>query len=112
MQVAQTCQLALQRMHYLAEHTEPAQQAFRTIDPAPAAPEDTPTAQLREQLLDERAPIFERYQALFALRNQVRQAPSCSMRLLAVDNAWDQLCTSKVWGQLLNVCSCRTQQNP
>ena len=71
LQVAQTCQLALQRMQWLAEHTAPEQQAFRTIDPAPAAPEDTPTSELREQLLDERAPIFERYQALFALRNQV-----------------------------------------
>lgn len=34
-----------------------------------AAPAGTPVAQLRAQLLDEGAPIAERYAAMFALRN-------------------------------------------
>ncbi len=36
----------------------------------PAAPADTPPQELRETLLDEGAPMFERYRALFALRNR------------------------------------------
>ena len=66
----------MQRIQYLSEHTEPAQQAFRTIDPAPALGEGTPTPELREQLLDEALPIFQRYRALFALRNQARPRPA------------------------------------
>ena len=44
---------------------------YLSVDPAPAAPASTPTAQLRSSLLDEHAPIFERYRALFGLRNKV-----------------------------------------
>ena len=42
---------------------------YTSVDPAPAAPADTPVAALRRALLDEGAPIFERYRALFGLRN-------------------------------------------
>ena len=40
------------------------------MDPVPAAPASTPEAELRGVLLDEAAPMFERYRALFALRNR------------------------------------------
>ena len=40
------------------------------MDPVPAAPADTPLPALRATLLDESAPMFERYRALFALRNR------------------------------------------
>ena len=40
------------------------------VDPAPAYPAATPTAELRTTLLNEDAEIFDRYRALFALRNQ------------------------------------------
>ena len=76
-EVAHTCQLALQRVeHYrtraggaaaaAAEEENP----YRSVDPAPAAPKATPTAELRARLCDEGAPLFERYKALFGLRNQ------------------------------------------
>ena len=42
---------------------------YTSVDPAPAAPAGTPVAALRAALLDEDAPIFERYRALFGLRN-------------------------------------------
>ena len=42
---------------------------YTSVDPAPPAPPGTPLAELRRTLLDEGAPIFERYRALFALRN-------------------------------------------
>ena len=43
---------------------------YLSVDPAPAAPLSTPTPELRSLLLDEHAPIFKRYTALFALRNK------------------------------------------
>lgn len=43
---------------------------YLSVDPAPAAPVSTPTPELRGLLLDEDAPIFQRYTALFALRNK------------------------------------------
>ncbi len=115
LEVAQTCQLALQRIQYydrlqssassaseqqstlgtaaagsssssgprsVVEGTHDSTSAaeesaspYLSVDPAPAAPASTPTAQLRATLLDERAPIFERYRALFALRNKVLAPP-------------------------------------
>jgi deoxyhypusine monooxygenase len=40
------------------------------VDPVPAAPASTPLPELRATVLDEGAPMFERYRALFALRNR------------------------------------------
>lgn len=80
-EVAQTCQLALQRIEYFAE-AEAAQRAaaaadpnatesrYLSVDPTPAAPASTPTPQLTATLVDEAAPIFQRYRAMFALRNK------------------------------------------
>ena len=97
--VAQTCLLALQRIqHYAGAPNaagrgaapdakgpdagfDGARQAasegagdngaarYTSVDPAPAAPAGTPVGALRRALLDEGAPIFERYRALFGLRN-------------------------------------------
>ena len=47
-QVAQTCQLAMQRIVYFSTHPpQAADDNFRTIDPAPAAPTSIPTEELR-----------------------------------------------------------------
>ena len=45
---------------------------FTSVDPAPASEDasDVPTATLREQYLDTKLSLFERYRALFALRNR------------------------------------------
>ena len=65
LEVAQTCQLALQRIeHFQAQKDADAGGAQ---GPAPAG---TPTAALRRCLLDEGARIFDRYRAMFALRNR------------------------------------------
>lgn len=119
LEVAQTCQLALQRIqHYSKADTTatctcsqpssregaadtcrahssalPAAGAadmnnlsspesgspYLSVDPAPAAPAGTPMPQLRATLLDEHAPIFERYRALFSLRNRVRPRTTLPM---------------------------------
>lgn len=75
LEVAQTCQLALQRIdHFRTQAAEAAatetQGPFLSVDPTPPAPASTPTAELRLCLLDEDARIFDRYRAMFALRNR------------------------------------------
>jgi len=74
--LAETCQLALQRMEYFqaaeagSAPAEPEESPYKSVDPAPARPVSTPTSDLRKELLDEEASIFNRYQAMFGLRNQ------------------------------------------
>lgn len=94
-EVAETCQLALGRIGYWAsarpaapacvagglgsrketfshppEADGAADSPYLSIDPVPPAPADTPWEVLRHTLLDEQLPMFERYRALFALRNR------------------------------------------
>jgi len=40
------------------------------VDPTPAVPVSTPTQELKQTLLDEKQTMFQRYRALFALRNK------------------------------------------
>lgn len=74
-EVAETCVLASQRMDYFAA-LPAAEQAsrFQSVDPTPPYPPDTPDSKLAGILLDEDAKLFDRYRALFALRNRGGQA--------------------------------------
>lgn len=51
---------------------------YHYVSPAPAA-KAAPVATLREQLLDQSQPLFERYRALFALRDAVPQAGDAAL---------------------------------
>ncbi|XP_027766692.1 deoxyhypusine hydroxylase-like, partial [Empidonax traillii] len=69
-EVAETCQLAVRRLEWLQENKEkPGPSPYLSVDPAPPA-EETDVAKLRETLLDESRELFERYRAMFALRNR------------------------------------------
>ncbi|NXT91954.1 DOHH hydroxylase, partial [Anhinga rufa] len=73
-EVAETCQLAVRRLEWLQENKqEPGTSSYRSVDPAPPA-EETDVAKLRETLLDESRTLFDRYRAMFALRNLGGQA--------------------------------------
>ncbi|XP_042688027.1 deoxyhypusine hydroxylase [Centrocercus urophasianus] len=68
-EVAETCQLAVRRLEWLQEHgEEPGSSPYHSVDPAPPA-EETDVAALHAALLDESRPLFDRYRAMFALRN-------------------------------------------
>uniref|UniRef100_A0A8C3PZ70 Deoxyhypusine hydroxylase n=1 Tax=Chrysolophus pictus TaxID=9089 RepID=A0A8C3PZ70_CHRPC len=68
-EVAETCQLAVKRLEWLQEHgEEPSSSPYHSVDPAPPA-EETDVATLHAVLLDESRPLFDRYRAMFALRN-------------------------------------------
>ncbi|XP_021383909.2 deoxyhypusine hydroxylase [Lonchura striata] len=73
-EVAETCQLAVRRLEWLQNNKEkPGSSLYLSVDPAPPA-EETDVAKLREILLDESQELFERYRAMFALRNVGGQA--------------------------------------
>lgn len=73
-EVAETCQLALQRIEWLNEKSSQesinlSTNPYKSIDPAPPSQtEDTET--LKNILLDESCSLFERYRAMFSLRNK------------------------------------------
>lgn len=67
-EIAETCEIALGRMEFLRSGRKVDANVYGTIDPAP--PIDVihlPT--LTEMYLNEDLSIFERYRAMFALRN-------------------------------------------
>lgn len=68
-EVAETCQLAIQRIEWLQNNPDaPGDGPFLSVDPAPPAEErDVPS--LRAVLLNDNLPLFDRYRAMFALRN-------------------------------------------
>lgn len=71
-EVAETCQLAVERMRWLQSKQEQTdslpRNPYSSVDPAPPAPTEDITS-LRANLLDESLPLFQRYRAMFTLRN-------------------------------------------
>eukprot|EP00877_Chromochloris_zofingiensis_P002752 jgi/Chrzof1/12478/Cz06g35230.t1 len=77
-EVAETCQLALQRIEYFQQN--PASSAdesspYYSVDPTPPFPNSIPLEDLRRILLDPHAKMFDRFRALFALRNRATASP-------------------------------------
>ena len=75
LKIAETCQLAIQRIQWLSSEDRPMEESklksnpFSSVDPAPPAVETTVT-ELKRALLDQGKSLFERYRAMFALRNR------------------------------------------
>eukprot|EP01023_Acetabularia_acetabulum_P020205 TRINITY_DN20428_c0_g1_i1.p1 TRINITY_DN20428_c0_g1~~TRINITY_DN20428_c0_g1_i1.p1 ORF type:complete len:302 (+),score=52.75 TRINITY_DN20428_c0_g1_i1:79-984(+) len=74
-EVRETCELALQRIKYYKQQKEQNKQEinenkYLSVDPTPALPSTTPIQKLKQMVLDENSQMFDRYTALFALRNK------------------------------------------
>ena len=70
-EVRDTCELAVAKIEYdLKQQQQEALPAnpYHSVDPAPPLPL-TDVSQLKETLLDEKKSLFERYRAMFSLRN-------------------------------------------
>nr|NVI76164.1 nero [Cucujiformia] len=70
-EVAETCELALDRINWLRnmrQKDELSESPYTSVDPAPPAPIKN-VDELKSILIDENASLFNRYRAMFALRN-------------------------------------------
>ncbi|KAK6625085.1 hypothetical protein RUM43_005376 [Polyplax serrata] len=71
-EVAETCQLALDRLKWVEGKSitdeNNSNTLFQSVDPAPAS-DETDLSKLSQILFDESLSLFERYKAMFALRN-------------------------------------------
>lgn len=70
-EVAETCELALNRLRWLNSNDndkDSQNNPYSTIDPAPPA-KITDVSALKDILLDESKSLFDRYRAMFSLRN-------------------------------------------
>ncbi|RUP43775.1 armadillo-type protein [Jimgerdemannia flammicorona] len=69
--VRQTCELAIAKINFETIQTEERipSSIYTSIDPAPPSTKTESTKELKAQLLNTKLPLFERYRAMFALRN-------------------------------------------
>lgn len=70
--MAETCQIALQRLKWIKDEsgnqTCLSQSRYASIDPAPPSNE-VDIEELKRTMMDEKKSLFERYRAMFSLRN-------------------------------------------
>jgi len=71
-EVRETCELALAKLS-LCEEEKESENVWGSHDPAPPSKEKDPI-KLRSILLDEAVPLFDRYRAMFSLRNRGDEA--------------------------------------
>ncbi|XP_006825833.1 deoxyhypusine hydroxylase-like, partial [Saccoglossus kowalevskii] len=71
--IAETCELALARINWLNSNKHiQVENSYKSVDPAPASVDDN-VESLKATLLNESLPLFDRYRAMFALRNKAGQ---------------------------------------
>lgn len=70
MDVAETCEIALDRIKWLQnpENKNLTQNPYNSVDPAPST-ETKSVEELKKILLNDSLPLFQRYRAMFSLRN-------------------------------------------
>ncbi|DAZ93536.1 TPA: hypothetical protein N0F65_000152 [Lagenidium giganteum] len=85
-EVSETCELALRLVKYKMEQAkgnivegEHDRNPYLSVDPAPAAEKNVPTEELKRILLDSSRSLFDRYRAMFSLRN--RNTPDAALAL-------------------------------
>lgn len=81
-EVAETCQLALSRINWIQTSKnlshKLSENPYVSVDPAPPSEIDN-VSDLKATLLNEKASLFDRYRAMFALRNS--RTPECVLAL-------------------------------
>jgi deoxyhypusine monooxygenase len=71
-EVRDTCVLAQQRMEFLSSTIDCQEgcSRYQSVDPTPPLPSSVPESELTRLLLEDNIPLFDRYRALFALRDR------------------------------------------
>lgn len=70
-ELSETCQIALDRLKFLKEHPDwdaNYKSDYHCVDPAPPCEEDD-VEKIKATLIDQTIPLFERYRAMFKLRD-------------------------------------------
>ncbi|XP_033131121.1 deoxyhypusine hydroxylase [Brassica rapa] len=104
-EVRETCELALKRIEELSSvvDAETKRSPFMSVDPAAPAAAFSSVHQLRQILMDETKGMYERYAALFALRNHGGEdAVSAIVDSLSANSALLRHEVAYVLGQLQN----------
>lgn len=65
----QTCELAVMRIKHVHSNQLGSDSPFSSVDPAPAFNKDKTCKELKDILLDPEQTLFDRYRAMFSLRN-------------------------------------------
>lgn len=105
LEVAETCQLATKRIQWVQANRQYNKSVYDTVDPAPPATHsDLQT--LRTILFDNNADLFERYKAMFALRNvRSKESTLILAQALTVGSALFRHEVAFVLGQLQDEAS-------
>ncbi|WCJ28011.1 Deoxyhypusine hydroxylase [Euphorbia peplus] len=110
-EVRETCELALKRIEEMttADNSDEERSPFMSVDPAAPASSCSSVDKLREALLDENKAMYERYAALFALRNNGGdEAVSAIIESLGSKSALLKHEVAYVLGQLQNKAASAT----
>lgn len=106
-EVAETCEIALDRIKYLQSNKQNLKDGnpYASVDPSP--PADTNNiAKLTEILLNEDEKLFDRYRAMFSLRNiQTEESINALGKGLKCKSALFRHEIAFVLGQIQNECS-------
>lgn len=106
-EVAETCEIALDRVNWILSSKQNGNDdnPYASVDPTPPA-ETKDIAKLTEILLDENAKLFERYRAMFSLRNiQTVESINALGNGLKCKSALFRHEIAFVLGQIQNECS-------
>ena len=71
-EVRETCELAIKRIEDF-NRNECISGEFKSVDPTPALKKTISNEELSKIFLDEKQSLFEKYRAMFALRNKVQE---------------------------------------
>lgn len=106
-EVAETCEIALERVNWilLQKQNQKDDNPYASVDPSPAS-ESKDIAKLTEILLNEDEKLFERYRAMFSLRNiQTEDSINALGKGLKCKSALFRHEIAFVLGQIQNECS-------
>lgn len=106
-EVAETCEIALDRVNWILSQKRNAKDdnPYASVDPSPPA-ESKDIAKLTEILLNEDEKLFERYRAMFSLRNiQTEESINALGKGLKCKSALFRHEIAFVLGQIQNQCS-------
>lgn len=106
--MAETCEIALDRVNWMLAHKKNTindDNPYASVDPSPPS-ETKDIAQLTEVLLNENEKLFERYRAMFSLRNiQSVESINALGKGLKCTSALFRHEIAFVLGQIQNECS-------